>query len=102
MRAALGPFLVALRTEDSFGGAEVLLLGLVVVLVGLGALWVWSLVELVRWPSGLWDLAGLDLGRWVLRVVLLGWIGTLLYWFTARRRLQATYDALLAETDGPR
>lgn len=67
------------------------------VVIGLVALgwagWLWMLVEVLSWPASTWTATGLQKSRWVLRVLILGWIGALLYLVRVRADLRAAYAA---------
>ncbi|KQW47511.1 hypothetical protein ASC77_13735 [Nocardioides sp. Root1257] len=49
-----------------------------VALVGT-VLWIWSLVDALRYDDRRWDAAGQSKLLWVLLIVLLGLLGSLLY-----------------------
>lgn len=58
------------------------------------ALWLWSLMDVLSWPTSTWDAAGLSRPRWIVRVLLLGLIGSVLYVRSPRRELRAAYTAV--------
>lgn len=62
-----------------------------VVACGLGGFWLWSLVDALSWPGSTWDSAGLSRPRWLMRIALLGIVGTALYLREPRRELRAAY-----------
>jgi hypothetical protein len=64
-----------------------LVLPLLVLLVVPLALLVWALVDLVRRPEVEWITAGQDRMVWVLIVILVGFVGPILYLLVARSRL---------------
>lgn len=77
------------RSGDAFGIAVVLgglLIGLVV--VGLFVLWLAVLVQALRIPESTWEAADQSKLVYVLLMVLLGLLGTLLYWLVARPALR--------------
>jgi len=51
--------------------------------------WIKSLVEVVKYPEAVWQWARVDKTTWLLIVILLGWIGALVYWFSQRQKLLA-------------
>jgi hypothetical protein len=71
-------------------GAGFGLVFLVFALVGIGGLvfWVIALVDCIRRPETVYRMAGTDKVTWVLIVLLVGWIGGLIYWFGTRARLE--------------
>lgn len=56
--------------------------------------WLCVLVDVLSWPRSTWTAAGLSKPRWVTRVLLLGWLGAVLYIRSARRDLKAAYRSL--------
>lgn len=77
------------RSGDAFGLLAVVggvVVGLVV--VGLFALWVSVLVQALRIPDSQWEAADQSKIVYVLLMVLLGVLGTLLYWIVARPALR--------------
>lgn len=77
------------RSGDAFGPLAVLggvVVGLVV--VGLFALWVSVLVQALRIPDSQWEAADQSKVVYVLLMVLLGVLGTVLYWIVARPALR--------------
>lgn len=76
---------------DSAGVVFPLFLGFVLVLA---SAWLWSLVDVLSWPGSTWENAGLSKARWVIRVAVLGILGTVLYLRGPRRALRAAYAAL--------
>ena len=79
------------RSGDAFGVAVVLgglLIGLAV--VGLFVLWLAVLVQALRIPDSTWEGADQSKLVYVLLMVLLGLLGTLLYWLVARPALRRT------------
>lgn len=77
------------RSGEAFG-LVVVLGGLVVglVLVGLFVLWVAVLVQALRIPESTWQAADQSKLVYVLLMVLLGLLGTVLYWLVARPALR--------------
>ncbi|QSR28090.1 hypothetical protein CFH99_20940 [Nocardioides aromaticivorans] len=77
------------RSGEAFGLAVVLgglLIGLAV--VGLFVLWLAVLVQALRIPDSTWEAADQSKLVYVLLMVLLGLLGTLLYWLVARPALR--------------
>lgn len=77
------------RSGDAFGLLAVIggvAVGLVI--VGLFALWVSVLVQALRIPDSQWEAADQSKVVYVLLMVLLGVLGTLLYWIVARPALR--------------
>lgn len=77
------------RSGDAFGIAVVLggiLIGLAV--VALFVLWLAVLVQALRIPDSTWESADQSKLVYVLLMVLLGLLGTLLYWLVARPALR--------------
>jgi hypothetical protein len=58
-----------------------------IVTIGGLVLWVFALVDCIRYPDHVYRAAGSEKITWVLVVALAGWIGGLIYWFTVRERL---------------
>ena len=71
-------------------------LGMIAFVVVAIVLWVLALVEVLRYPDAVWGYAGTDKTTWILVVVLAGWIGALVYWFSQRKRLKAVESDLRA------
>lgn len=61
-------------------------------LVGVAAFvwWLVALIEVVRVPSTQWEAAGQSQLVHIVLMALLGVLGTLVYWFTARPALKRT------------
>ena len=66
------------RSGDAFG----------VAVVGLFVLWLAVLVQALRIPDSTWEAADQSKLVYVLLMVLLGLLGTLLYWLVARPALR--------------
>jgi hypothetical protein len=66
---------------------------LVVVFLAGFVFWIWALVDAARRPQRQWATAGKSQALWLVVIVLLGWLGALLYCLIARPALIATYDA---------
>lgn len=64
--------------------------------IGIGGLvlWIFAIVELVRYPDATWYYAQKDKTTWLLIVILVGAIGALVYWFSVRKALKATEEWL--------
>ncbi|TQK68411.1 MULTISPECIES: PLDc N-terminal domain-containing protein [unclassified Nocardioides] len=67
------------------------MLPVIVVVLALAGLWAWALIDVLSWPSATWEVADLSKARWVVRILLLGVIGVVLYVRSARRPLRAAY-----------
>jgi len=59
---------------------------LLLVLVA-AAIWVWSLVDALRIPDLRWAAAGENKVLWVILIVVLGLLGSLLYFLMPRKKL---------------
>lgn len=62
---------------------------LVLILVGLLALWVWSLLDAALRPTPQWHAIGRSKTGWMIALALLGWVATLWYLAAVRPRLRA-------------
>lgn len=83
-----------LINEDASRSSAALVFSLVIVVLVAGeSFWLWSIVSALSWPKAKWRAAGLSKGRWVMRILFLGWIGAALYARSARRSLRAADDA---------
>jgi hypothetical protein len=56
--------------------------------------WLWAVIETLSWPRSTWSSAGLSKTRWVLRIWILGGIGAVWYFVSARRTLKEAYAAI--------
>jgi hypothetical protein len=79
-----------------FGLGILFFVVLMVVSIGGIVLWVFALVECVRYPDPVYQAAGSEKVTWVLVVALAGWIGALIYWFAVRDRLRRAEAAGVA------
>ncbi|MEZ0580446.1 PLDc N-terminal domain-containing protein [Nocardioides sp. MH1] len=79
-------------TADSSASAIGFLILLAVVLVILAAagFWLWSLIDVLRRSDAEWTAAGQSKVTWVVVVVILGWLGAVLYFFIARPALRTS------------
>lgn len=60
-----------------------------VVIIGAIVLFIWALIDCLRWPDQAWDAVGQQKIVWILVVVLVGCLGPLLYFFIPRPKLKA-------------
>jgi hypothetical protein len=63
---------------------------ILVLALGLAALWIWSLVDALRISDQRWAAAGQNKVLWLVLIVLLGLLGSLLYVLMPRKALVAT------------
>ncbi len=68
-------------------------LGLFILLFGIVALagfafWIWSLVDAIQRPDAEWEQAGQNKLIWILVIVLIGFIGSIIYLLVARPQLE--------------
>lgn len=70
----------------ALGGAGLMLLFLLV-FVGGGIFWVWSLIDAIKRPEAEWVAAGQNKLVMVLVIALLGFVGSFVYLFAARPAL---------------
>lgn len=85
---------MAATTDASSGSAGVVIPLLVVVATCLALFWALVLIDALSWPRATWSEAGISRARWVMRVVVLGPLGALLYLRGPRRRLRAAYQLI--------
>lgn len=52
------------------------------------AIWIWSLIDVLKRPDTQWENAGQNKTIWVIVLVALGPLGTILYLLTARATLK--------------
>ena len=80
------------------GGLGILVL--LMMLVGLGIL-VMALVDLVRRPAAAWEASGHNQLVWALIVILVGFLGPLLYLLIARPALETAAAPTTASETAP-
>lgn len=86
------PATSTLEAADAAAGVVFPLI--ILVALGLAAFWLWFLIDALSWPRATWSAAGLSRARWVMRIVLLGVIGAVLYLSGPRRELRTAYVAV--------
>lgn len=69
-------------------GVGILILYLVGILAVL-VLFIWGLIDCLRYPDQAWDAVGQQKIVWILVIVFVGCIGPLLYFFIPRPKLKA-------------
>ena len=76
---------------DAVGGGVFLIFMLLVLAFSLimTVWWVFALVDCIKYDERIYQQVGSSKTTWVLIVVLLGGIGTLIYWFSMRGKLRA-------------
>ncbi len=72
----------------------VLIVLVVALLVASVGWWLWVLIDALSWPSATWEVADLSKARWVMRILLLGDIGAVVYLRSARPALRAAYRTI--------
>ena len=82
------------RIDTSGAGAAVglgigLLIVYIVVIVAALVLFIWGLIDCLRYPDQAWDAVGQQKIVWILVIVLVGCLGPLLYFFIPRPKLKA-------------
>jgi hypothetical protein len=75
------------------GSAAIVFSFFIAVWIIIAGLWLWALIEVLSWPRSTWDAAGVTRVRWVLRIWILGGIGAVWYFSSARGALKEAYDA---------
>lgn len=89
--AAGGSFALILGTIFSFWFLWMLFVGLMAVANILGiALWIWMIIDVSKREFEKEN----DKMLWILVVVLAGWIGALIYYFTIKRQDNPTKDSV--------
>lgn len=75
---------------DADAGAGVGIFLLVFVFFGLLAagVWIWSIVDSVKINDATWDAAGQNKILWVILIVVLGLLGSILYFFIPKPALK--------------
>ena len=68
--------------------------------VGSFALWIWGIVDVARIPDHQYKIAGTDKVMWVLIVVLVGGIGTIIWYFAKRNEVLAAAHTTPAPPPG--
>lgn len=81
-------------TDTTSAGAAVgigigILILYFVLIIGAIVLFIWALIDCLRYPDQAWDAVGQQKIVWILVVVLVGCIGPLLYFFIPRPKLKA-------------
>lgn len=73
----------------NLGGPELLILVILPLWLGAAVWWIVSIVEVARTSEAAYRATGREKITWVLVVVLVGVIGTLIWWFGPRREVLA-------------
>jgi hypothetical protein len=69
------------------------LLAILIVWLGLVALWVAAIVSVIRFSSGAFRAVDRSMGSTIALVVLTGWLGAIYYWLVIRRELEPYRNA---------
>jgi uncharacterized protein HemY len=81
----------ALEISSNGNNNIVIPTGFIVILAAaflLFVFWIWSLIEVLRTPERTWRADDRRQVSWILVIVLLGWLGSLLYVVIARPSLK--------------
>ena len=75
-----------------------LLLAIVIVWLGLVALWIAAIVSVTHFPHDAFRAADRSMGSTIALVILTGWLGAIYYWLVIKRELEPYRD--VAPGDG--